>query len=272
MSSRVFRSDLLAGRRAIVTGGGTGIGRATALELAAAGADVALLGRRAEPLEKVATEIVAAGRRALAIPCDIRQADAVSAAIDRALAELGGIDVLVNNAGGHFVQPAESVKLKGFAAVVEANLTATFAVTQAVATRAMIPQKRGAIVNVVIDMWQGTPGAAHAGAARAGVENLTKSLSMEWAEHGIRVNAVAPGTIDTGGLDAYPNDVRESLRSVVPLNRFGRPEEVAWAIAFLASDASAFTTGETMCIDGGAKNWGGIWNVFQRARAASKTR
>ena len=270
MSSRIFKDDLLAGRRAIVTGGGTGIGRAIALELASLGADVALFGRRAEPLEATAKEIAAAGRRALAIPTDIRQVDAVTASVDRVAGEWGGIDVLVNNAGGHFVQPARITKPKGFAAVVESNLNGTFHVTQAVATRAMIPQNSGAIVNIVLDMWQGTPGAAHAGAARAAVENLTKSLSMEWAEYGIRVNAIAPGTIDTGGLDAYPADVKENLRSVIPLQRFGRPEEIAWTVAWLVSEAGAFVTGETVCVDGGAKNWGGVWNVFDRARAAHR--
>ncbi len=267
MMSRIFRDDLLAGRRAIVTGGGTGIGRATALELASLGADVALFGRRSEPLGATARDVVALGRRALAIPTDIRQPDAVAASVDRVAIEWGGVDILVNNAGGHFVQPARSTKPKGFAAVVEANLNGTFHVTQAVATRAMIAQRSGAIVNVVIDMWQGTPGAAHAGAARAAVENLTKSLSMEWAEHSVRVNAIAPGTIDTGGLDAYPADIKESLRAVIPLGRFGRPEEIAWMIAYLVSDAGAFVTGETICVDGGAKNWGGVWSVFQHARA-----
>jgi citronellol/citronellal dehydrogenase len=267
MTSRIFRDDLLAGKCAIVTGGGTGIGRATALELAALGADVALFGRRAEPLEKTAADIAALGRRALALPTDIRQVDAVAASVDRVASEWGGVDVLVNNAGGHFVQPARTTKPKGFAAVIEANVVGTFHVAQAVATRAMIAQGAGAIVNVVIDMWQGTPGAAHAGAARAAVENLTKSLSMEWAEHGIRVNAIAPGTIDTGGLDAYPADVKDSLQSVIPLGRFGRPEEIAWMIAYLVSDAGAFITGETVCVDGGARNWGGVWNVFQRARS-----
>jgi citronellol/citronellal dehydrogenase len=267
MTSRIFRDDLLVGSRAIITGGGTGIGRATALELASLGADVALLGRRSEPLERTCADIEALGRQALAIPTDIRQHEAVVTAVDRVLGAWGGIDVLVNNAGGQFVQPAEGMKPKGFSAVVDANLEGTFFVTHAVATRAMIPQKRGAIVNIVIDMWHGTPGASHAGAARAGVENLTKSLSMEWAEYGIRVNAIAPGTIDTGGLDGYPADVKDGLKSVIPIGRFGRPEEIAWMIAYLVSEAGSFMTGETVCIDGGAKNWGGVWNVFQRARA-----
>jgi citronellol/citronellal dehydrogenase len=266
MTSRIYRNDLLAGKRAIVTGGGTGIGKATALELASIGADVAVLGRRSEPLDATRAEIAAMGRRALAIPTDIRQLDVVNAALDRITAEWGGVDALVNNAGGQFVQPATDVKPKGFAAIMTANLEATFFVTQAVATRAMIPQKRGAIVNVVIDMFNGVPGAAHAGAARAGVENLTKSLSMEWAEHGVRVNAIAPGTIDTGGLANYPQIVKDSLLEAIPLGRYGRAEEIAWMIAYLVSDAGAFVTGETICVDGGAQNWGGVWHVFQRAR------
>lgn len=265
MPSRIFRDDLLAGKRALVTGGGTGIGRATALELAALGADVAVAGRRAEPLLAVCAEIEALGRRAVAVPTDIRVAEAVSACAEQVLAELGGVDILVNNAGGHFVAPADLLTQKGWNAVINTNLNGTFQMTQEIAKRAMIPARSGVIVNIVIDMWRGVPGAAHAGAARAAVENLTKTLSVEWAVHGIRVNAIAPGTVNTGGLDTYPPHIKQALVDVVPLGRLGRPEEVAWMVAYLGSEAGAWVTGETLCIDGGAQNWGGIWNVFTKA-------
>jgi citronellol/citronellal dehydrogenase len=250
-----------------VTGGGTGIGRAIALELASVGADVALLGRRAEPLEKVRAEIEALGRRAVALPADVREVEQVASAVAHTKDALGPIDVLVNNAGGHFVAPAEQLKTSGWNAVVNTNLNGTFNVTREVATQHMIPSGGGAIVNIVIDMWLGTPGAAHAGAARAAVENLTKSLASEWARHRIRVNAVAPGTVDTGGLAQYPQEVKSDLEAVIPLARFGRPEEIAWTVAYLVGESGAWITGETVAIDGGARLWGGVRWVYERAMA-----
>jgi NAD(P)-dependent dehydrogenase (short-subunit alcohol dehydrogenase family) len=270
MGSRIFKDGLLAGRRALVTGGGTGIGKAIALELAGLGADVAVLGRRREPLEQVAAEIIALGRRAAVVPADIREPAQVAAAVGQAIEQLGGLDVLVNNAGGQFVKATAELSVRGWDAVIDTNLNGTFHVTPEVARRALIPGGGGVIVNIIIDMWRGTPGAAHAGAARAAVDNLTKTLAIEWAAHGIRVNAIAPGTIDSGGLSAYPPHVVEALKQVVPLGRLGRPDEVAWLCAYLASEAGAWISGETLCIDGAAKLWGGLWSVLARAKEQQK--
>lgn len=262
MASKIFRDNLLAGKRALVTGGGTGIGRAIALELANLGADVAILGRRAEPLEAVGKEITALGRRALTLPCDIRQPEQVAASVGRIQAEFGGIDVLVNNAGGQFVSPTASMSLNGWNSVINTNLNGTFYVTREVADKCMIPQKSGVIVNIVIDMFKGVPAGAHSGAARAAVDNLTKTLSVEWAQHKIRINAIAPGIVRTDGLNMYPPAMVDQMLTVVPLQRAGKPEEIAWMIAYLASEAGDWITGETISIDGGGKNWGSLWSFL----------
>ncbi len=261
MTSRIFREDLLAGQVAVITGGGTGIGRATALEMAALGADIALVGRRPEPLRHTQDEIGQLGRTALALPCDIRDYDAVGKTVDAVLDRFGRIDTLFNNAGGQFFQPSTDLTPGGWQAVLNTNLSGTFFFTQHVANRAMIPSGGGAIVNMVINMWRGQPAAVHSAAARAGIDNLTKSLSVEWAVHKIRINAVAPGTVRTEGLDQYPEDVVRQLRSIIPLKREGTPEEIAWLVCYLASEAGAWITGETICIDGGSQNWGSMWNI-----------
>lgn len=256
-----FRPDLLAGRVAIVTGGGTGIGRAIAEEYAALGAAVALCGRRIEPVTEVADGIVARGGKAHAASVDIRDADAIGAFVDAVAARFGRVDVLVNNAGGQFPSPAQDISPRGFEAVVRNNLLGTFNVTHAVANRAMIPRRSGRIVNVIANVYRGFPGMAHTGAARAGVDNLTKSLAVEWAPFGIRVNAIAPGTIRSTGTDRYPPELVELARTKTPVKRLGEPAEVAHLAAYLASAAADYVTGSTYYIDGGASLWGDIWDV-----------
>jgi citronellol/citronellal dehydrogenase len=169
--------------------------------------------------------------------------------------------VLVNNAGGQFPSAAEHLSPRGFEAVVRNNLLGTWNVTQAVATEALIPQRRGRIVNVIAQIARGFPGMAHTGAARAGVENLTKTLAVEWAIHGIRVNAVAPGTIRTSGTDQYPPDLLEEARRASPLKRLGTAEEVAHLIVYLASKQADFVTGQSFYIDGGQSLWGSLWPI-----------
>jgi citronellol/citronellal dehydrogenase len=248
-----LRPDANAGRVALVTGGGTGIGRATALELAGSGARVAICGRRAEPLERVAAEL---GGDALAVPADLREPDDVERVVAATLERFGAIDVLVNNAGGQFSAPAEDISDGGWRAVERATVDAVWSVTRAVATRAMIPGGGGLIVFVGFSPLRGIPGFAHASAGRAAVANLASGLALEWSRHGIRSVCVAPGTIATEGLDGYDEAAVAGWARSVPLGRLGRPEEVASVIAFLASAGGAYVTGTTIVVDGGADAWG----------------
>jgi NAD(P)-dependent dehydrogenase (short-subunit alcohol dehydrogenase family) len=262
----VFRAGLFEGEVALVTGGGTGIGLATALELAGLGARLVIAGRRAEKLESAAAQIRATGAECLAQPCDIRELDQIAALLDATLARFGRIDLLVNNAGGQFPTSAESLKPKGWDAVIRNNLSGTWYLTQAVGTRAMIPARRGRIVNVIANIARGFPGMVHTGAARAGVENMTRTLAVEWAQYGVRVVAIAPGVIRSTGTDQYPPEIVEAGRQRTPLKRFGTVEEVAHSIVFLGSRAAAdFITGVTLYVDGGASLWGDSWPIPDHA-------
>jgi citronellol/citronellal dehydrogenase len=251
-----LRPDANAGRVALVTGGGTGIGRATALELAGTGATVVVCGRRTEPLDETAAAVEADGGSALAVAADLREEEEVERVVDAALERFGTIDVLVNNAGGQFAAPAEEIGLKGWRAVERVTVDAVWSVTHAVATRALIPGGGGLIVFVGFSPLRGIPGFAHASAGRAAVANLAAGLALEWSRHRIRSVCVAPGSIATEALDGYGADAVASWERSVPLGRLGRPEEVAALIAFLASGGGAYITGTTIVVDGGADAWG----------------
>jgi citronellol/citronellal dehydrogenase len=251
-----LRPDANAGRVALVTGGGTGIGRATALELAGTGAKVVVCGRRTEPLSETAAAVEAGSGEALAVAADLREEDEVERVVDAVLERFGTIDVLVNNAGGQFSAPAEEIGLKRWRAVERVTVDAVWSVTQAVATRALIPAGGGLIVFVGFSPLRGIPGFAHASAGRAAVANLAAGLALEWSRYGIRSICVAPGTIATEALDGYGADAVAAWERSVPLGRLGRPEEVAALIAFLASDGGAYITGTTIVVDGGADAWG----------------
>jgi len=255
-SQRIFAPGILRDQVAIVTGGGSGIGRCTAHELAALGATVALLGRKPDKLTAVAAEIVEDGGKATTHPCDIREEEAVKAAIAAILKLHGRIDGLVNNAGGQFQAPLEAISQKGWETVVRTNLTGGFLMARECYTQWMRAHG-GAIVNVVADMWNGMPGMGHSGAARAGMVNLTMTAAAEWGASGVRVNAVAPGWIASSGFDTYPDSVKPMLRSLrrhTPLQRYGTEAEVSAAIVFLLSPAAAFISGETLRVDGAAPN------------------
>jgi citronellol/citronellal dehydrogenase len=260
MTGRAFRSPLCddanAGRVALVTGGGTGIGRATAQQLAASGASVVICGRRPEPLERTRAEIEAAGGACLAVAADVRQAAEVERVVDAALERFGAVDVLVNNAGGQFTAPAEEISDNGWRAVHRLNVDAVWSLTREVATRSMIPRGGGLVVFVGFSPRRGIPGYAHAAAARAAAGSLATSLALEWSRHGIRSVSVVPGMIDTEGMESYGAEAVERWQRSIPLGRLGRPEEVGSLIAFLASAGGAYVTGATILVDGGVDAWG----------------
>ncbi len=255
-----FRSPLAPGanegRVALITGGGTGIGRACARELVGTGAAVVICGRREEPLRAVAAEIEADRGACLAIPTDIRDAEQVERLVGAALDRFGRIDVLVNNAGGQFSAPAEEISDNGWRAVHRLAVDAAWSLTRTVAARSMIPRREGLVVFVGFSPLRGIPGFAHACAARAAIANLASGLALEWSRYRIRSVCVAVGSVLTEGLDQYGTETVERWRRSVPLGRLGSPEEVAALIAFLATPAAAYITGTTILIDGGADAWG----------------
>jgi len=259
MPSKIFQPGLLDGQVAIVSGGGSGLGRATALELAALGAQVVVCGRRHAPLDETAG--LADGSRVEARACDIREEDQVQALVEGVMERHGRIDLLVNNAGGQYMSPAEDITPKGFRAVIRLNVEGTWLMTHAVATRAMIPNARGGkIVNVTLSPHHGLPGMAHSSAARAAVENLTRVLSIEWARFGIRLVALAAGQFATETLRTkYPKPVVEGVAGTVPLGRLGTEQEFAWLVAYLASPAGDFVSGSVLTVDGARDNWFGAW-------------
>jgi citronellol/citronellal dehydrogenase len=241
---------------ALVTGGGTGIGRGAAIELAATGAAVIVCGRREHPLRSTAEEIEAAGGECLALPADIREPDQVQRVVDAGIERFAAIDVLVNNAGGQFTAPAEEISDNGWRAVQRLAVDATWTVTRTVATRSMIPRRSGLVVFIGFSPLRGMPGFAHASATRAAVANLASGLALEWSRYRIRTVCLALGTILTEGLDQYGEDEIEHWRRAVPLGRFGTPSEVSGLIAFLASPGGAYITGTTIAVDGGTDAWG----------------
>jgi len=259
-SSRIFAPGLLDGVVCVVSGAGTGLGRASALELGRLGATVIGCGRRAEPLESAVAEIEGLGGRAEAVAMDIRDEEAVESLFDGALERHGRIDLLLNNAGGQFLSPAEAISPKGFRTVVELNVVGTWLMTHAAATKAMIPQGAGKVISVTLSPHNGMPGMVHSGAARAAVENMMRTLSVEWARHGVRLCAVAAGQFDTETLRTkYPREVVDNVAATVPLGRLGTEEEMAWLVAYLASPAGDFFSGSVITIDGARDNWFGGW-------------
>jgi len=255
----IFRPGLFAGQVAIVTGGGSGIGRCTAHELTALGAKVALVGRKAEKLAAVRAEIAQAGGEARGYACDIREEEAVRQTVAAVLKDFGRIDHLVNNAGGQFAAPLEAISAKGWDAVVRTNLTGGFLMARECYTQwmkqAASAGTAGAIVNIIADMWHGMPSMGHSGAARAGMLNFTETAASEWAP--VRVNAVAPGWIASSGMDQYPPQMQERIRSLpkhAPLQRVGTESEVSAANCFLLSPAAAFISGSCLRVDGAVPN------------------
>lgn len=257
----IFRSGLFKNQNFVITGGGSGIGRMTALELASLGAHVCLIGRDEEKLKKVQKEIQDLKGKVSIACADIRELTQVKSAITTFVQEVGIIHGLVNNAGGQFFCPFENITPNGFDAVVKTNLYGPFNLMQEVFHQSM-KNNGGSIVTIITNIDMGMPMLAHSGAARAGAENLTKSAALEWGKYGIRVNAVSPGSIESSGLKKYPEEVRKFipvLRDCVPLKRLGTEAEVGASIIYLLSPAASYVTGVTLKMDGGAALVGWPW-------------
>jgi len=258
--SRIFRDGLLEGQVCVVSGAGSGLGRETALELMRLGAAVIGCGRRAELLEETA-------RLAAGLPgsfeheaLDIRDEEAVERFFDGLLERHGRLDVLLNNAGGQFLSPAEGISPKGFRTVIDLNVQGTWLMSYAAATKAFIPQGGGKIMSVTLSPHNGMPGMVHSGAARAAVENMMRTLATEWARFGVKTCSLAAGHFATETfLTKYPQVVIDNYERTIPLGRAGRPEEMAWLAAYLASPAGDFISGTTITIDGGRDNGAGPW-------------
>jgi citronellol/citronellal dehydrogenase len=268
----IFRPDLFAEKHVIITGGGSGIGRCTAHELASLGAEVALVGRKQDKLAAVQEEIISAGAKKPSVHvCDIREEAEVKATIAAIVAAHGRIDALVNNAGGQFAAPLKDISQKGWETVVRTNLTGGFLMARECFIQSM-EKNGGAIVNVIADMWASMPGMGHSGAARAGMLNFTMTAAVEWAYAGVRVNAVAPGVIASSGLSTYPEAMREGIKNAwrhIPLKRLGTESECSAAIVFLLSPAAGFISGSCIRVDGALPNAKSRWPVPDHDRSVA---
>jgi citronellol/citronellal dehydrogenase len=255
-ASEIFAPGLLDGQVALITGGGTGLGKAAARELLACGASVLLAGRRAEVLEAACAEL---GAGCAFVVGDVRDAESCAAIVDCAMERFGRLDTLVNNAGGQYFVPAESIALKGWQAVSRLNVGGTLTMSLAAYERALRPGGGGAIVNVTLSPHHGLAGMTHSSAARAAVEGLTRELASRWEPDGVAVSAAAAGHFETEAIQKYPDVVRQGAARSVPLGRLGRPEEHAWLIALLASPLGRRFSGSVLTLDGARDNWYGPW-------------
>ena len=258
-----FRDGLLDGRVALISGAGRGIGKAIAYQFARLGAKVAICGRNPERLDATAAGLRTLGADVLALPLTIRDPEAVGRLFDAVYDRFGKVDVLVNNAGGQYPQAAIDFSVKGWNAVIDTNLNGTWYMMQTAAQRWRDTGTKGSIANIVAVVWRGMPGIAHTCAARAGVIYLSKTVAIEWAPLGIRVNCVAPGIIATEGMQVYPDEARREFPKSNLMGRFGEVRDVADAVTYLSGPSGAFVTGEVMVVDGGNQIWGQQWTIPQ---------
>jgi citronellol/citronellal dehydrogenase len=257
--SEIFAPDMLAGRAALVTGGGTGLGKATALELVRCGAKVTIAGRRLDVLEEAAAECAELVGPVAAVAGDIRDPKSAWQMVSSVLERHGRLDALVNNAGGQFFSAAESIATKGWDAVWRLNVEGMLTMSEAAFDGAFRGAGGGTIVNTTLSPHHGMPGMAHSGAARATVEALTLELAERWAGAGVVVSAVAPGVFETDVLAKYPAQVRAGMAGTVPLQRLGTPQEHAWLVVLLVSSLGRGFSGETITLDAARDNWWGAW-------------
>jgi citronellol/citronellal dehydrogenase len=258
-NSEIFAPGMLRGRVTLVTGGGTGLGKATALELARCGAKVVITGRRAEVLRQAAAEIGSGSDNVDWATGDVREPGDAHKLVQGVLERHGQMDLLVNNAGGQYFTAAEAITAKGWRAVWRLNVDGMLNMAESAFEQAMRPAGHGTIINVTLSPHHGMPGMAHSGSARATVEALTRELALRFSDAGVTVTAVAPGPFDTEVMEKYPQTVRAGMARIVPLQRMGSVAEHAWLVALLASPLGHVFNGSTVTMDGARDNWAGPW-------------
>ncbi len=256
----MYAANLFQDQLVLVTGGGSGIGYSIAEAYLHCGARVIIASRNEERLRKAEVDLSRLGPVHIQV-LDIREPDQGDRLAEWIASTFGRLNILVNNAGGQFPSAAEDISRKGWDAVIRNNLNGTWYLTQTMAKAFFLPQREGIIVNIIANVFRGFPGMAHTGAARAGVENLTKSLAVEWAPYRIRINAIAPGIIHSTGLEQYPPSLLAGITAKIPMKRLGTTAEVADSCLFLSAPLSSYMTGETLYLDGGMRLWGDIWEV-----------
>jgi citronellol/citronellal dehydrogenase len=257
----LFQKDLFKDKIVLVTGGGSGIGYAISKMFLQLGAKVYIGSRKIDRIEKAVEELSQIGF-CKGLSLDIRNREDVAASLNIITEESGRLDILINNAGGQFPSAAENISPNGWNAVINTNLNGTWNMTSMCFEKFFDTQKEGCIVNIIANMRNGFPGMTHTGAARAGVDNMTKSLSVEWARRGMRINAIAPGIIESSGLENYPPEFLQGITDKIPMQKLGTTDDIAYATLFLCSPMSTFITGETLYVDGGQRLWGDVWEYF----------
>jgi citronellol/citronellal dehydrogenase len=256
----MFSTNLFQQQTVLITGGATGIGLAMAEQFLRHGAYVFIASRKEEKLRRAAEQLQQLGPCSYKV-CDIRDLQQVQALAEYISETAGRLDILVNNAGGQFPSLAEDLSVNGWNAVINNNLNGNWYMMQTMFNKFFKPQQRGCIINIIVNIFRGFPGMAHTGAARAGIDNLTKSLAVEWSKYNIRVNAIAPGIIQSSGLENYPPELLQGIADTIPMKRLGSTQEVAYLSMFLASPMAGYITGETIYIDGGQRLWGQIFQL-----------
>ncbi len=256
----MFSINLFQQQTVLITGGATGIGLAMAEQFIRHGAHVFIASRKEEKLRTAAEHLQQLGSCSYKV-CDIRDPAQVQALAEYIYEKAGRLDILVNNAGGQFPSLAEDLSVNGWNAVINNNLNGNWYVMQTMFHKFFKPQQSGCIINIIVNIFRGFPGMAHTGAARAGIDNLTKSLAVEWSKYNVRINAIAPGIIQSSGLENYPPELLQGIADTIPMKRLGSTQEVAYLCMFLASPMANYITGETIYIDGGQRLWGQIFQL-----------